>query len=30
LNHTAQLLGGKWLPIRPGTDSALAMAVMHE
>ncbi|HEX6705815.1 MAG TPA: molybdopterin-dependent oxidoreductase [Albitalea sp.] len=30
LNHTAQLLGGKWIPIRPGTDSALAMAVMHE
>jgi trimethylamine-N-oxide reductase (cytochrome c) len=30
LNHTAQLLGGKWLPIRPGTDSALAMAVMYE
>ena len=30
LNSTAQLLGGKWLPIRPGTDAALAMAVMYE
>lgn len=30
LNSTAQLLGGKWIPIRPGTDSALAMAVMYE
>jgi molybdopterin guanine dinucleotide-containing S/N-oxide reductase-like protein len=30
LNHTAQLLGGKWIPIRPGTDAALANAVMHE
>src|SRR5205814_2332369 len=30
LNHTAQLLGGKWITIRPGTDAALAMAVMHE
>ncbi len=30
LNHTAQLLGGKWIPIRPGTDAALANAIMHE
>lgn len=30
LNHTAQLLGGKWLPIRPGTDAALATAIMYE
>lgn len=29
-NHTAQMLGGKWIPIRPGTDSALAIAIMHE
>ncbi|OGA49749.1 MAG: pyrogallol hydroxytransferase large subunit [Betaproteobacteria bacterium RIFCSPLOWO2_12_FULL_62_58] len=26
---TASLLGGKWFPIRPGTDSALAIAIMH-
>lgn len=26
---TAQLLGGKWLPIRPGADPALAHAVMY-
>ena len=30
LNHTAQMLGGKWLPVRPGTDPALAIAIMHE
>lgn len=30
LNHTAQMLGGKWIPVRPGTDAALAIAVMHE
>jgi trimethylamine-N-oxide reductase (cytochrome c) len=30
LNQTAQLLGGKWIPVRPGTDAALATAVMHE
>lgn len=30
LNSTAQLLGGKWLPIRPGTDAALATAIMYE
>lgn len=29
LNPTAQLLGGKWIPIRPGTDPALAAAIMH-
>jgi len=26
---TASLLGGKWFPIRPGTDAALAIAIMH-
>jgi len=30
LTQSAQFLGGKWLPIKPGTDSALAIAVMHE
>lgn len=29
LNPTAQLLGGKWIPIRPSTDTALATAIMH-
>ena len=29
LNPTAQLMGGKWLAPRPGTDSALAMGIMH-
>lgn len=29
LNPTAQLLGGKWIPVRPGTDPALAAAIMH-
>jgi len=29
-NPTAQLLGGKWIPVRPGTDPALAMAIMYE
>ena len=28
-NPTAQLLGGKWFPIKPTTDPALAMAIMH-
>ena len=28
-NPTAQWLGGRWVPIRPGTDPALAMAIMH-
>ena len=26
---TAQLLGGRWIPIRPGTDAALAAAIMQ-
>ena len=26
---TAQMLGGRWLPIRPQTDSALAIAIMY-
>jgi trimethylamine-N-oxide reductase (cytochrome c) len=30
LTQSAQFLGGKWLPIKPGTDSALAIAIMHE
>ncbi len=29
LNPTAQVFGGKWIPVRPGTDSALAQAIMH-
>jgi trimethylamine-N-oxide reductase (cytochrome c) len=29
LNPTAQLLGGRWIPIRPGTDAALAAAIMY-
>lgn len=28
-NPTAQLLGGKWLPIKPTTDPALAIAIMY-
>ena len=28
-NHTAQLLGGKWIAPRPGTDSALVLAIAH-
>lgn len=28
-NPTAQLLGGRWIPIRPGTDPALAAAIMY-
>ena len=29
LNPTAQLLGGRWIPIRPGTDAAMAAAIMY-
>jgi len=29
LNYTASLLGGKWIPIIPGTDPALAHAIAH-
>lgn len=29
LNPTAQLLGGKWISIRPATDAALATAIMY-
>jgi trimethylamine-N-oxide reductase (cytochrome c) len=29
LNPTAQLYGGKWIQPRPGTDSALAQAIMY-
>jgi trimethylamine-N-oxide reductase (cytochrome c) len=29
LNHTAAFVGGKWIPIRPGTDNALAQAIMY-
>ncbi|OFW60811.1 MAG: pyrogallol hydroxytransferase large subunit [Actinobacteria bacterium RBG_16_64_13] len=28
-NHTAAWLGGKWLAPRPGTDSALVLAIAH-
>ncbi|MDH2431797.1 molybdopterin-dependent oxidoreductase [Pokkaliibacter sp. MBI-7] len=28
-NPTAQLLGGRWIPLRPGSDSALALAIMN-
>ncbi|WP_428312865.1 molybdopterin-dependent oxidoreductase [Hydrocarboniphaga sp.] len=28
-NPTAQLLGGKWFPIKPTTDPALAIAIMY-
>ena len=28
-NVTAQLFGGKWIPIKPSTDPALAIAIMH-
>jgi trimethylamine-N-oxide reductase (cytochrome c) len=28
-NPTAQLLGGKWMPIKPTTDPALAIAIMY-
>lgn len=29
LNPSAQLFGGRWIPIRPGTDPALALAIMY-
>ncbi|MDX2224346.1 MAG: molybdopterin-dependent oxidoreductase [Rhodospirillaceae bacterium] len=29
LNHTAALLGGKWIAPKPGTDAALAQALCH-
>jgi trimethylamine-N-oxide reductase (cytochrome c) len=29
LTPTAQLFGGRWIPIRPATDTALAQAIMH-
>ena len=29
LNPTAQLYGGRWIQIRPGTDSAFAQAIMN-
>ena len=28
-NHTASWLGGKWIAPRPGTDSALVLAIAH-
>ncbi|RYF68005.1 MAG: pyrogallol hydroxytransferase large subunit, partial [Comamonadaceae bacterium] len=28
-NPTAQWLGGRWIPIKPGTDAALAIAIMQ-
>lgn len=28
-NPTVQLFGGRWIPIRPGTDPALAAAIMY-
>ena len=28
-NPTAQLFGGRWIPIRPATDAALAIAIMY-
>ena len=29
MNPTAQLYGGKWIPIKPGTDPALSIAIMN-
>ncbi len=29
LNHTAALMGGKWISPAPGTDSAMAQAICH-
>lgn len=28
-NHTAALFGGKWFPIKPGSDPAMAFAIAH-
>ena len=28
-NPTAQLFGGRWIPIKPGTDPALSIAIMN-
>ena len=28
-NHTASFMGGKWLAPRPGTDSAMVLAIAH-
>ena len=28
-NHTAELLGGKWIAPRPGTDSAMVLAIAY-
>ncbi|MBI5922051.1 MAG: molybdopterin-dependent oxidoreductase [Betaproteobacteria bacterium] len=28
-NTTAQLFGGRWIPLKPGTDPALAIAIMY-
>jgi len=28
-NHTAMFMGGKWLAPRPGTDSAIVLAIAH-
>jgi trimethylamine-N-oxide reductase (cytochrome c) len=30
LNATAQMYGGKWFPIKPGTDAAMAQAIMYQ
>lgn len=29
LNHTAAFMGGKWIPVNPGTDPAMAQAIMY-
>ncbi|MEO6624573.1 MAG: molybdopterin-dependent oxidoreductase, partial [Burkholderiaceae bacterium] len=29
LNPTAQLFGGRWIPIKPGTDPAMSIAIMN-
>jgi len=28
-NATAQLFGGRWIPLKPGTDTALALGIMY-